>query len=344
MTFFDVVRYIQEKELFTLSKKPKTTEEAFTPEQLDKLETKGDEKVAAERRKEGVFQRYHASRDAKDIARQVKWKRRAGVALVALTSVLLLLWIISWLLTTIGDLVISVDSGAVRKGIVISANADGSDPQTELSADMAHEVTNITYNWLPATLDLEADGTHNGRNYLAYTFYLRNNSGNAEKPTTEPVKVVSTLKAVRSAKSADEAVRIMIYRNGEPTVYAKPNITDVNGNLPAKNGAEIIPLETLYRKVIPDDYTPPAPGETLPPEEQEQNKTPVATTEETVPVVEFKDNETVFEITEDELQPGDEIKYTVVVWIEGDDPECLDSIRGGYVKLNWFFNILDEEL
>ena len=37
-------------------------------------------------------------------------------------------------------------------------------------------------------------------------------------------------------------------------------------------------------------------------------------------------------------------KYTIVMWIEGEDPECLDVIRGGYVKLMWFFNIADEEL
>ena len=329
-----------------MSKKPKTTEEAFSPEQLDKLETQGDKKVLAERRKEGVFQRYHARRDSKDLARQVKWKRRAGIALVILILVLLLLWIISWLLTTIGDLVITVDSGAVKKGIVISesADAEGSDLKTELSADMAHEVTNITYNWLPATLDLEADGSHNGRNYLAYTFYLSNDSSSADNPTTEPVKLQSSLKMVRAAKSADEAVRIMIYRNGEPTVYAKRNITDLSGNINRDPDANVVPLEKIYKKVIPEDYTPPKPEETVAAEEQAQNRTPVDTTDEEVPVVEFTDSEVVFDVAEEELQPGDTIKYTIVVWIEGDDPECIDEIRGGYVKLNWFFNILEEEL
>lgn len=333
-----------------MSKKPKTTEEAFTPEQLDKLESQGDKKVAAERRKEGVFQRYHASRDAKDLARQVKWKRRAGVALVVLTSVLLVIWIISWLQTSIGDLVISVDSGAVKKGIVISTNDDGSDPKTELSADMAYEVTNITYDWLPATLDLEGEGSHNGKNYLAYTFYLRNGSASADNPTKETVKVQSTLKAVRAAKSADEAVRILVYRNGDPTMYAKKNISVLN---PATgkpvvdrdaSDADIIPLETRYEKVIPEDYVAPTEIATIPPEEMEQNKEPVATTDVPLKIVEFMDDEIVFDLTEDDMNPGDIVKYTIVVWIEGDDPECVDSIRGGYVKLNWFFNIVEEDL
>ena len=332
-----------------MSKKPKTTEEAFTPEQLDKLETKGDKQVLNERRKEGVFQRYHAARDSKDLAKQVKWKRRAGIALIILLLVLLLLWIISWLMSTIGDLVISVDSGAVKKGIVVSEDADGNDPKTELSADMVGEVTNITYDWLPATLDMEAEGTHNGRNYLAYTFYLRNQSSSITNPTKEPVKVQSTLRAVRAAKSADEAVRVMIYRNGEPTVYGKKNISvyGPDGKPVVDRDADeskIIPLETLKKKVIPEDYEAPSADQLIKNAEAAQNKEPIPTTDEEIPVVEFVDDEIVFDMEEEEMQPGDVIKYTVVVWIEGNDPECIDEIRGGFVKLNWFFNIADEEL
>ena len=313
-----------------MAKKPKTTEEAFTPEQLDKLEIKGDKQVQNERQKEGVFQRYNARRDSKDLARQTKWKRRSGVAIIIILLVMLLLWIISWLLTTIGDLVISVDSGLVKKGVTISANADGSDPQTELSAAMAKDVTNITYNWLPATLDLEADGSHNGRNYLAYTFYLSNN-GN------EKLDYQSQLVSVRAAKSADEACRIMIYRNGEPEIYAKPNIfTDDNG--------KIIPLETVYKKVIPDNFTPPTAEEIAENAEKKQSTAIVDVTDEALTINEFIDNNVVFDQVVKDLEPGQTDKYTIVMWIEGEDPECIDEIRGGYIKLNWFFNIVGENL
>lgn len=332
-----------------MSKKPKTTEEAFTPEQLDKLETKGDKKVLNERRKEGVFQRYHATRDSKDLARQVKWKRRAGIALVLLLLILLIVWIISMLWTTIGDLVITVDSGAVKKGIVISTDEAGDDLHTELSADMAKEVTNITYDWLPSTLDLEADGSHNGKNYLAYTFYLRNQSSSDSNPTKEPVKVRSTLKAVRAAKSADEAVRIMIYRDGVPTVYAKKNISVYGEDgIPVVDrdakDEDIIPLEVIYQKELPEDYTAPTPEEIAAAAEADQNKEPLPTIDATVPVYEFIEDDVVFDLEEEELAPGDVVKYTIVIWIEGNDPECIDEIRGGYVKLNWFFSLADEDL
>ena len=320
-----------------MSKKPKTTEEAFSPEQLERLTKKGDRDVQLQRQKEGLFQRYTARRDAVDLARQVRWKRIAGVALVIMVSVLALLYLISWLLTSIGDLVISVDSVAAKKGITISADADGADPQTKLSAAMVNDVTNITYDWLPATLDLEADGSHNGRNYLAYTFYLTNSG-------SEKLDYVSTLKSVRAAKSADEACRIMIYKNGEPAVYAKKNITDVDGNLPGKDGADPMPFEKIFKKVVPDDYQAPSADEIKQAAEEPQNKTPVEVTDEEITITEFVDDEVIFSIESDDLEPGKRDKYTIVMWIEGEDPECIDDIRGGYIKLDWFISIKDEEL
>ena len=314
-----------------MSKKKPKMDEPFTPEQLAKLESKGDKDVQLQRQKEGLFQRYNAKRDSKSIAKSVKWKRRAGIALVISLLILLLLWIISWLLTTIGDLVISVDSGAAKKGITISANEDGSDPQTKLYANMVKDVTNITYDWLPATLDMEGFGNHNGRNYMAYTFQLTNNG-------KETIDYVSTLKAVRAAKSADEACRIMVYRNGEPAVYAKENM----GLTTDDNSPE--PYEKIFKKVIPENYNAPSEEEIEKAAEEPQNKEPVEVTDEPLEITQWDDKTTVFTNTREGIEPGETDKYTIVMWIEGEDPECIDDIRGGYVKLEWFFNIADEEL
>lgn len=319
-----------------MSRKPKNIEEPFSPEQLERLETKGDKDVQLQRQKEGIFQRNRAKRDAKDLASQVRWKRRAGVALVVLVLVLLLIWIMTWLLTTIGDLVITVDSGAAKKGISISEDADGTlfgenGSAYKLSAEMVNEVTNITYDWLPATLDLEADGSHNGRNYLAYTFYLHNNG-------KETLNYQSQLQAVKAAKDADEACRVMIYKNGEPEVFAKEN----RGLTSADGSPE--PFEQIFKKEIPENYTPPTKEEIESAAGQPQNKEPVNHTDEEIVIQPFVDAQTVFDTQIEGLEPGATDKYTIVMWIEGEDPECLDVIRDGYVKLMWFFNIADEEL
>ena len=36
--------------------------------------------------------------------------------------------------------------------------------------------------------------------------------------------------------------------------------------------------------------------------------------------------------------PKERIKYTVVVWLEGRDPDCTDNILGGEIKLHMEFN------
>ena len=314
-----------------MRKKTKNIDEPFSPEQLEQLEYKGDKQVQLQRQKEGLFQRYTAKRDSQDIAKQVRWKRRAGIALITLVAVLFLIWIMTWLLTTIGDLVISVDSGAAKKGISISENEDGSGATHKLSANMVKEVTNITYDWLPATLDLEASGSHNGRNYLAYTFYLTNNG-------SETLNYQSMLQSVKAAKDADEACRVMIYKNGEPEVFAKEN----RGLTSADGSPE--PFEKIFKKEIPANYTPPTAEEIEAAAEQPQNKELVNHTDEEIVIQPFVDSKTVFNTEVEGLEPGQTDKYTIVMWIEGEDPECLDVIRDGYVKLMWFFNIADEEL
>lgn len=281
-----------------LFKKKLNTEEPFTPEQLKKLEDKGD--IAVEKaRNMTIFDRFLARRDSKDISRVVRWKRRAAVTLILAVLILIILWIIAWLFTTVGDLVISVENGAARQGIIVSEslNEDGSanDPKLQLTATNVTDVTNITYDWLPLNLDTEADGEHNGENYLAYTFYLTNNG-------KETLDLESTLKFTGIAKNADEALRIMIYKNGEPTVYAQKN----------RDGSQLEEVVNFEFIEGNDDLN-------------------------------LNDYVILNDVTEG-IAPNETIKFTIVTWIEGNDPECLNDIMGGYVKMQWFFNVDGEEL
>lgn len=279
-------------------KKKKNNQEPFTPEQLKKLEDKGDIAVSKARNMT-IFDRFHARRDSKDIARIVRWKRRAAVVAVIAILVLLILWIISWLMSTIGDLVISVESGAAKHGIVISEglNKDGSpkDPQLKLSASNVTDVTNITYDWLPTDLNDEADGEHNGENYLAYTFYLTNSG-------KETLDYESELRFTGIAKNADEALRIMIYKDGKPTIYAQKN----------RDGSEL-------EDVVNYEFV-------------EGNKDL------------NQENYLILKDLTKGIKPNQTVKYTIVTWIEGEDPECINDIMGGHVKMQWFFNVEDEEL
>ncbi len=280
------------------SKKKLNNQEPFTPEQLEKLENKGD--IAVDRvRNHTIFDRFSARRDSKDIARVVRWKRRAAVIAVVSVLVLLILWIVGWLMSTIGDLVISVENGAAQKGIVISESLDEdgnpNKPKLQLSASNVTDVTNITYDWLPTDLNDEADGEHNGENYLAYTFYLTNTG-------RDTIDLESELKFTGIAKNADEALRVMIYKNGEPTVYAQKN----------RDGSQLEEVVNFEFVEGGDDLN--------------------------------KENYLIMKDVTKDIKPDETIKFTIVTWIEGEDPECINDIMGGHVKMQWFFNIEGEEL
>lgn len=168
--------------------------------------------------------------------------------------------------------------------IALSDTADFEKFSTMLEADVIPQMDNITKAWMPENLD-EVDGCHNGDNYIAYTFYLKNVGSNE-------ITYSSQLNIHAVTLEADNAVRVMVIKNGEETVYAK-----------AQKGS-----------------TEPEPD-----------------------TVAFLSNTQVFKNTTEEFEPGEVDKYTVVIWLEGNDPECVDNIRGGVVKMSLNFKVLEND-
>ncbi|MBO4384414.1 MAG: hypothetical protein J5854_03210 [Clostridia bacterium] len=57
----------------------------------------------------------------------------------------------------------------------------------------------------------------------------------------------------------------------------------------------------------------------------------------------FQSGNTVVKNIIRDFKPGDITKYTVVIWLEGDDPECVDKILGGQLKVDMAMSIVREE-
>lgn len=261
-----------------MARKKNKEEQAITPEQLSRFND--DTTTASE------IRHLHAQIDSAEITKYKKRKRILSIILGVATAVLLLLFAISTLVTQWGDLIISVSSPAVKKGIVLSEDPEFKVMSASLSSTQVENVTNITYNWLPTDLDTSGNGSHNGENYVAYTFYCKNNG-------QVPLDYDATLEITGVAKSADEAVRIMIYKNGEETVYAKGKYND----------------------------------RTKPEED----------------AVKFESDTVVMTTRTDDFGVDQVDKYTIVMWIEGNDPECIDDIRNGHIRMRMLFDVLDDE-
>jgi len=54
----------------------------------------------------------------------------------------------------------------------------------------------------------------------------------------------------------------------------------------------------------------------------------------------FLSKSTVMSLQVNDFQPNAVMKYTVIIWLEGNDPECTDDIIGGQFKIDMKFNVL----
>lgn len=176
-----------------------------------------------------------------------------------------------------GKFTITLDpSFALESGIVLYENKEIKDKKNKLYASEIDFMDNISVKWIDPNVDNAGDGAHNGENYIAYTFYLENEGKEVMNYWLE-----CTIDDV--IRHVDEAVRIMIFLNGEKTIYAKENSLTKE----AEEGTE-----KFYSSTLPI-------------------------------LRERKD-----------FKPGDIDKYTVVVWLEGDDPDCVDALIGGEIKMH----------
>ena len=53
----------------------------------------------------------------------------------------------------------------------------------------------------------------------------------------------------------------------------------------------------------------------------------------TIPFYSVEDNLVMLEKNDDFVVDSSD-KYTVVIWVEGDDPECTDHLIGGEIKMH----------
>ncbi len=217
---------------------------------------------------------------AKSVRRRNVMLRVLSIALLILVLLLGLFYGLSAFVNKAGNFTVWISEEDLTK-ITLSNTPDFEECFTMLEADVIEEMDNITKAWLPDDID-QVDGSHNGENYIAYTFYLKN-SGEEEINYTSQIDIHSVV------KEADDAIRVMVIKNGEETVYAK-----------AQRGS-----------------TEPEP--------------------DTVP---FISKTQVLNTTSEGLASGGVDKYTVVIWLEGNDPECVDDIRGGVVKMSMSFKAI----
>lgn len=205
---------------------------------------------------------------------KIIWIRRT---LVIMAIFLLIIYFILRIVYDTGRFTIVLDhAGDPMSGLVIYNKLEEKKYQQKLEAEKVDFFTNIAQSWLPENIDNEAEGSHNGTNYIAYTFYVENKSDNTMNYYYEVI-----LDDV--IRNVDEALRVMIILNGEKSIYAKVNSTT---------------------------------------KEPEEN------------TIAFKPDKEIIVEPRKDFKAGEIDKCTVVIWIEGNDPDCIDDLIGGEIKMH----------
>lgn len=230
---------------------------------------------------ESAIDQVTASQKLDEKARREKKKRARRKVLKVLLAVTILFLINIYIILAIfyrgENFTVTLDSEYGREsGLVIYEKQTEKYYRTFLKSEDIEFFTDISVNWLPRNIHNEGEGSHNGRNYIAYTFY-------AENMGQDTINYWTTIEIDDVIRNVDEAIRVMVFKNDNKVIYAKNNRA------------------------------------TLQPEP------------DTIP---FLDEDTVMlELTEN-FEVGDIDKYTVVIWVEGDDPECKDDLIGGEIKMH----------
>jgi len=203
--------------------------------------------------------------------------KRLRKTLIIMLIFLIIIYFILRIVYETGRFTVTLDTMSDMKAALVMYEHKGDKlSRRTLQAEAKDFMTNISGDWIPDNINDEADGSHNGDNYIAYTFYLENEAN-------ETVHYWYKIVFDDVIKNVDEALRIAVYINGEKNVYAKINSTT-----------------------------------------KEPEKDTIA----------FKDEETAVLAQRKDFRSGDIDKCTIVIWIEGDDPECRDNLIGGEIKMH----------
>ena len=244
-----------------------------------------------------------------------------GALLGFLAALLLILFVFAVVTQVRGLFTINLSSGMFKEGFVLSDSVGFEYPTTQLMAIPAEGVPCVSITHIPTDVD-DIDGEHN-ENYFAYTFYIRN-----EGDLT--VSFDWLLRMTSESQKLSDAVWVLLYVDGELKLYAKPDASGAAQSLPAKGddtrGFMRVPvlmdkesdqLELITSRGLVDYY----------------RVNPIA----------FADGDIIALGSHDGVVPGEVHKYTVVLWLEGDDPECNDSLIGGHMGVEMLFKLTGED-
>jgi hypothetical protein len=262
------------------AKKAKKKERDFTPHHIKELIENLDKKDAS------VFRNISTKRLAKKSARDIIKKRIISLSLILIMLTIVVLYFVSYTYVNSGYS-INIITTPSDKSISLSRTSEFEVLSVGLRATAINGMDNITYEQLTPDLDDNPGGSHNGENFIRYTFFVVN-TGN------EQLEYNSALRIKRTTKNVETAIRVKKFTNGVPTIYTHTT-EQIDEDIQQQYG---VTVEEFYS---PDVIA----SNTL------------------------------------ALDVNTYTKYTIVIWLEGEDQDCIDDKLASQLQLSWHFNVLN---
>lgn len=252
------------------------------------------------------------------------WGGKALWALVgAFMALLAVLFAASVITQMKGLFTINLSDDMFKSGFTLSETIGFENPTVSLNSEPLENVPCTSISMIPADVH-DYEGSHHGYDYFAYSFYVRNEGD-------LPVDYHYQVNIVSESQDVSKAIWIMIFQDGEMTYFAErgsdgqsetiPELGDESrgySNLPlmGQTSNQVNQYQFITNKRGKDYYR-------------------------VVPVP-FESEDVVVSGTREKFEVMGVHKYTIVIWAEGDDPECVDDIIGGHLGLDMNFTLLEE--
>ena len=221
-----------------------------------------------------------------------------------------------------GHFTINLTDEMFDVGFELSDTADFKNPSARLYGQPVKDAPCVSVVEIPADVD-KIDGSHNDRTYFAHTFYIA-------KRGEGVVDYRLTLSINSESLGCSTAAWVMLFQEDQPTLYAKANTqTGEIECLPAKDDnsrgytAESLPFLSRFPT---DQY------------EKIQGKT--STYYRLMPSA-FENEKVITSQIVKGMEQNEVDKYTVVFWLEGDDPDCTNDLIGSHIGLQADFELMD---
>jgi hypothetical protein len=223
-----------------------------------------------------------------------------GVYLFFILMALGILFLFAALANQKGNFSVTLSSELMDLDVELSTSEDFSAPKVRLLSDVLSEVNAYTIHDMPDNLD-EGSGSHNMDDVMVYTFWVKNSG-------TQSVDMSWYLVLNASTKNVDKATWLMVYDEDGMLLYSEE--TDDGG----REKIEGFTNQALYEQCK-------EPGQIFQSVDDGIYE---------VSPLPYQDNDIVTSADLPEFAPGEMRKYTVVIWVEGEDYDCDNSLVGGH--------------